>query len=253
VAGRSESLRFDGRTALVTGAGKGIGRACATALADCGASVVAISRTRTDLDDLAREIDQRGATCRAIALDVTDHAAVRASIERLETVDILVASAGRNVPEPFLDVQPQTFDALVDLNLGATFFTAQAVAGRMVAGGRGGSIVLISSQMGHVGAPRRTVYCATKHAVEGLAKAMAVELAPHGIRVNTVAPTYLRTPMTEPMFADGAFEEQARAAIPLGRIGEVDDVVGAVLYLASDGAGLVTGTSIVVDGGYTAR
>jgi len=224
----------------VTGAGRGLGRAIALALAESGADVTAVARTAADLETLEG--------CRALACDVTDPAALAA----LPEADILVASAGANVPEPFLDVAPETFDRVLALNLRATFFTAQAVARGMVARGRG-AIVLVSSQMGHVGAPNRTVYCASKHAVEGLTKALAVELAPSGVRVNAVAPTYIRTPMTAPFLAERAFERATVAAIPLGRIGEPDDVTGAVLFLCSPAAALITGTSLVVDGGYTAQ
>ena len=205
--------------AIVTGAGRGLGRAIET------------------LDG-----------CLALPCDVTDPSALAS----LPDADILVVSAGTNVPEPFLDVAPETFDRVLDLNLRAAFFTAQAVA-RGMAEREHGTIVFVSSQMGHVGARDRTVYCASKHAVEGLTKALAVELAPAGVRVNAVAPTYIKTPMTAPFFADAAFERSTRAAIPLGRIGEPADVTGAVLFLCSDAARLITGTSLVVDGGYTAQ
>ena len=229
-----------GQTALVTGAGRGLGRAIAGALAVAGADVTAVARTVADLESLAG--------CRALPCDVTDPHALRS----LPEADILVVSAGTNVPEPFLEVEGETFDLILDLNLRAAFFTAQAVARGMAARGRG-SIVFVSSQMGHVGAPNRTVYCASKHALEGLTKALAVELAPSGVRVNAVAPTYIRTPMTAPFFADVAFETATEAAIPLGRIGEPADVTGAVVFLCSPAAQLITGTSLVVDGGYTAQ
>jgi NAD(P)-dependent dehydrogenase (short-subunit alcohol dehydrogenase family) len=231
---------FAGRRAVVTGAGRGLGRAIAESLALAGADVTAVSRTAADLETLEG--------CRALPCDVTDPAAVAA----LPEADILVVSAGTNAPEPFLDVAPATFDRILDVNLRGAFFTAQAVARGMVERGHG-SIVFVSSQMGHVGAPDRTVYCASKHAVEGLTKALAVELAPAGVRVNAVAPTYMRTPMTTPFFADRAFERATEAAIPLGRIGEPADVTGAVVFLCSPAAQLVTGTSLVVDGGYTAQ
>jgi NAD(P)-dependent dehydrogenase (short-subunit alcohol dehydrogenase family) len=224
--------------AIVTGAGRGLGRAIALAFAAEGVEVTAVSRTAADLETLDG--------CHALPCDVTDPTL------QLPEADILVVSAGTNVPEPFLDVAAETFDRVLDLNLRASFFTAQAVARGMVARGHG-SIVFVSSQMGHVGAPDRTVYCASKHAIEGLTKALAVELAPRGVRVNAVAPTYIRTPMTAPFFADAAFERSTQAAIPLGRIGEPADITGAVLFLCSDAARLITGTSLVVDGGYTAQ
>ena len=165
---------------------------------------------------------------------------------------MLVVSAGTNIPEPLLDVTEEHLDALLALNVRAVFVTVQAAARRMVDAG-GGSIVLLSSQMGHVGAAGRTVYCATKHAVEGLTKAAAVELAPHGVRVNAVAPTFVETPMTAPFLADPAFREEVEGRIPLGRLGRVEDVAAAVVYLVSDAAALVTGTSLLVDGGWTAQ
>jgi NAD(P)-dependent dehydrogenase (short-subunit alcohol dehydrogenase family) len=164
-----------------------------------------------------------------------------------------VNAAGTNIPEPFLDVDEAAFDALVAVNMKGTFLAAQAAARRMVAAGNGGAIVNLSSQMGHVGAARRSVYCATKHAVEGLTKALAVELAPHGIRVNAVAPTFVETPLTAPFLADDAFRAEVLDHIPLGRIGTVADVAGAVVFLASPAAALITGASLLVDGGWTAR
>jgi NAD(P)-dependent dehydrogenase (short-subunit alcohol dehydrogenase family) len=238
------SFRLDGRLALVTGAGQGIGRGCARALAQAGAEVVAVSRTRDDLAGIAPGI--RPAVC-----DVTDSARLRELIAGLPHLEVLVVAAGTNIPEPLLGVTEAHLDQLLELNVRATFVTLQAAARRMVAAG-GGSIVLLSSQMGHVGAPRRAVYCSTKHAVEGLAKASAVELAPHAVRVNTVAPTFVDTPMTAPFLADPAFRAEVERQIPLGRIGRVDDVTGAVVYLASEAAALVTGTSLRVDGGWTA-
>jgi NAD(P)-dependent dehydrogenase (short-subunit alcohol dehydrogenase family) len=239
------SFRLDGRLALVTGAGRGIGRGCARALAEAGAEVVAVSRTAAELKDIAPGV--RPAPC-----DVTDSARLRELAAGLPRLDVLVVAAGTNLPEPLAAVTDDHLDAMLDLNVRATFVTLQAAARRMVAGGAG-SIVLISSQMGHVGASRRAVYCATKHAVEGLAKAAAVELAPGGVRVNTVAPTFVETPLTAPFLADPAFRAEVEAQIPLGRIGRVEDVTGAVVYLASDASALVTGTSLRVDGGWTAR
>jgi NAD(P)-dependent dehydrogenase (short-subunit alcohol dehydrogenase family) len=235
---------LDGRAALVTGAGRGIGRGCALALADAGAEVVAVSRSRPELESLG--------VARPAVCDVTDSTRVRELIAGLERLDVLVVAAGANLPEPLLEVPDRHLDAMLALNVRAVFVTLQAAAGRMVAQG-GGSIVLISSQMGHVGAPRRSVYCATKHAVEGLTKAAAVELAPHGVRVNAVAPTFVETSMTAPFLTDDDFRADVEGQIPLGRIGRVEDVTGAVLYLASDASALVTGTSLRVDGGWTAR
>jgi NAD(P)-dependent dehydrogenase (short-subunit alcohol dehydrogenase family) len=244
-----ETFRLDGRRAVVTGAGRGIGRACALALAAAGADVVALSRTASELDEV---VAAAGGRARAVACDVTDAGAVSDRIGALERVDVLVTSAGANIPEPFLDVPPEHLDALLAVNVRGTFLAAQAAARRMVATG-GGAIVTVSSQMGHVGAAGRTVYCATKHAVEGLTKALAVELAPHGIRVNAVAPTFVETPMTATFLADPAFRADIERRIPLGRIGRPEDVAAAVVFLASPAARLVTGASLLVDGGWTAQ
>ena len=238
--------------ALVAGAGRGIGRACARALGEAGADVVAVSRSPAELEALAADLRGLGRRAELVACDVTDSAAVRERIAALPELDVLVMSAGANVPEPLLEVPDEHLDALLDLNVRATFVVLQAAARSMVAAG-GGSIVLLSSQMGHVGAARRTVYCMTKHAVEGLVKAAAVELAPHGVRVNAVAPTFIDTPMTAPFLADPGFRADVERRIPLGRVGRVEDVAGAVVYLASDAATLVTGTSLLVDGGWTAQ
>jgi NAD(P)-dependent dehydrogenase (short-subunit alcohol dehydrogenase family) len=246
------SFRLDDRVALVTGAGRGIGRACARALAEAGADVVAISRSRHELEDLAGEVRALGRRAEVVVCDVTDATSVRRHIAGLARLDVLVVSAGANVPEPLLEVSDEHLDALLDLNVRAAFVAVQAAARSMVAAG-GGSIVVISSQMGHVGAPRRSVYCTTKHAVEGLTKAAAVELAPWGVRVNAVAPTFVETPMTATFLSDPAFLAEVEGRIPLGRVGRVEDVTGAVVYLASQAASLVTGASLLVDGGWTAQ
>jgi NAD(P)-dependent dehydrogenase (short-subunit alcohol dehydrogenase family) len=185
--------------------------------------------------------------------DVTDSRQVGEAVDFLEQVDILVNNAGTNVPEPFLEVSEDNLDRMLAVNVKGVFLVAQAAARRMVERGEGGSIINVSSQMGHVGAPRRTVYCATKHAVEGLTKAMAVELAPHKVRVNSVAPTFVETPMTKPLLENETLREDTLSRIPLGRLGRVEDVTGAVLFLASPAAGLITGASLLVDGGWTAQ
>jgi NAD(P)-dependent dehydrogenase (short-subunit alcohol dehydrogenase family) len=239
--------------AVVTGAGRGIGRGCAIALAESGADVVAIARTRREVEAVAQEVEALGRGARAVVCDVTNARRLERVMRSLDRVDVLVNAAGTNVPEPFLDVAESSLDALLAANVKGTFLATQAAARRMVASGNGGAIVNVSSQMGHVGAPRRSVYCATKHAVEGLTKALAIELAPHGIRVNSVAPTFVETSMTAPFLADDAFRADVLERIPLGRIGSVSDVVGAVVFLASPAAGLVTGASLLVDGGWTAQ
>jgi NAD(P)-dependent dehydrogenase (short-subunit alcohol dehydrogenase family) len=243
---------LDGRTALVTGAGRGIGRGCAEALAKAGADVVAVSRSPDELEQVATRVRALGRSARPVALDVTHAKSVRHLVSQLPRLDVLVISAGANAPQPLLDVSDDQLDSLLALNVRAAFVTLQAAARRMVDAG-GGSIVLISSQMGHVGAEDRSVYCTTKHAVEGLTKAAAVELAPHRVRVNAVAPTFVETPMTAPYLADAEFRAAVERRIPLGRLGRVEDVTGAVVFLASDAAALVTGTSLLVDGGWTAQ
>jgi NAD(P)-dependent dehydrogenase (short-subunit alcohol dehydrogenase family) len=241
-----------GRVALVTGAGRGIGRGCARGLARAGADVILVSRSPDELEAVAEEVRELGRGARPVALDVTDAKSIRHLVFELPRLDVLVVSAGANIPEPFLDVTEGHLDALLALNVRAAFVTVQAAARRMVEAG-GGSIVLLSSQMGHVGAAGRTAYCTTKHAIEGLTKAAAVELAPRGVRVNAVAPTFVETPMTAPFLADPGFRDEVERRIPLGRIGRVEDVSAGVVFLASDAAALVTGTSLRVDGGWTAQ
>jgi NAD(P)-dependent dehydrogenase (short-subunit alcohol dehydrogenase family) len=247
-----DSFDLGGRLALVTGAGRGIGEACALGLAEAGADLLLVSRSRDELERVAERAEALGRRVQVAPCDVTSAEDVGTVAAEAGSVDILVNSAGTNIPEPFLEVSEQTFDTLIAVNLKGTFLMSQAI-GRPMAERGEGSIVNISSQMGHVGGPNRTAYCASKHGVEGLTKAMALELAPRGVRVNTVAPTYIETPMTRGFLADPQFRADTVSRIPLGRVGRVDDVVGAVLYLASPAAGLVTGASLLVDGGYTAQ
>jgi len=241
-----------GRTALVTGAGRGIGRGCAIALARAGADVVLVSRSPGELEEVAAEVRRLGRAARPVALDVTEAKSIRHLVWELPELDVLVVSAGANIPEPLLEVSEEHLDTVLALNVRSTFVTLQAAARRMVERG-GGSIVLLSSQMGHVGAAGRSAYCTTKHAVEGMTKAAAVELAPHGVRVNAVAPTFVETPMTAPFLAEGRFRAEVLDRIPLGRLGRVEDVAAGVVFLASDAAALITGTSLLVDGGWTAQ
>jgi NAD(P)-dependent dehydrogenase (short-subunit alcohol dehydrogenase family) len=247
-----DPFRLDGRTALVTGAGRGLGRGIALALAAAGAELLLNSRTPAELDAVAAEIAAAGGRARALPFDVTDAAAVAAAFAGLRRLDILVNNAGVNRPQPFLAVDAATLDRMIDLNIRAVFRCAQAAARLMVAGG-GGVIVNMSSQMGHVGSERdRTVYVMTKHAVEGLTKAMAVELAPRGVRVVSIAPTFIETPLTKPFFDDPATRQWILDRIPLGRAGTVAEVAQAVVFLASPAAALVTGSSLLADGGWTA-
>jgi NAD(P)-dependent dehydrogenase (short-subunit alcohol dehydrogenase family) len=246
------AFRLDGKIALVTGSGRGIGRGVALALAGAGAEVVLVSRTPSELDEVALKIASEGGKARALPLDVTRTDAVRAAVAGLDRLDILVNNAGLNRPQPFLEVDEQTLDLLLDLNVRAAFVVAQAAA-RVMVGQGGGVIINVSSQMGHVGSERdRTVYVMTKHALEGLTKAMAVELAGKGVRVVSIAPTFVETPLSKPFLGDPDTRKWVLSRIPLGRVGTVEEVAAAVVFLASPAAALVTGSSLLVDGGWTA-
>jgi NAD(P)-dependent dehydrogenase (short-subunit alcohol dehydrogenase family) len=243
------STQLNGELALVTGAGRGLGRGCAEALADAGARVIAVARSESELADVARHSSGR---IEALQGDVTaDELMVK--IEALPDLSILVNNAGANRPQAFTEVDDESLDMMLDLNVRAMFRVARAAVRAMQKSGRTGSIVHMSSQMGHVGSPNRSVYCMSKHAVEGLTKAMAVELAPQGIRVNSVAPTFIETPLTRPMLDDPKFKKFVFDMIPMGKMGTIDDVVAAVMYLVSPAAGMVTGHSLKVDGGWTAQ
>ena len=246
------AFRLDDKIALVTGAGRGIGRGVALALAGAGAEVVLVSRTPSELDEVALKIASEGGKARPLPLDVTRPDAVRAAVAGLDRLDILVNNAGLNRPQPFLEVDEQTLDLLLDLNVRAAFVVAQAAA-RVMVGQGGGVIINVSSQMGHVGSERdRTVYVMTKHALEGLTKAMAVELAGKGVRVVSIAPTFVETPLSKPFLDDPDTRKWILGRIPLGRVGTVEEVAAAVVFLASPAAALVTGSSLLVDGGWTA-
>ena len=237
---------------VITGASRGLGRGCALAFAAQGAEVVLLARNAEPLNELALEIVSRRGRARAVPCDVTRAAEVQEAFRTLERCDVLINNAGTNRPQPFMEVDLQTLDELLALNVRSMFVTAQAAA-RVMVPKRSGVIINMSSQMGHIGAANRTVYCMTKHAIEGLTKAMAVELGPLGIRVNAVAPTYIQTPMTQPFLADKAFRDGVLQKIPLGRLGTIDEVVAAVTFLASPAASLITGASLLADGGYTAQ
>lgn len=247
---QTPSLRLDGRRALVTGAGRGIGLAAAAALAAAGAEVTLVARTSAEIDAAAAEI---GNGARAATLDVSDLGAVATFFADRAPFHILVNNAGTNRPKPMWEVSEDDYDAVLDLNLKSAFFVAQACVKRMIESGTQGSLIHMGSQMGHVGGTKRTLYCASKWALEGMNKAMALDLAPHGIRSNTIAPTFIETPLTKPFFEDDAFKASVLSKIKLGRIGQVEDLMGAVLFLASDASALMTGTSLVVDGGWTAE
>ena len=250
---RMPSFRLDGRHALVTGAGRGIGVAIATALAQQGAHVHVAARSLGEVEAVAEALCAGGWRASPLALDVTDTQAVQAAVAALPVLSILVNNAGTNRPKPMAEVTLDDYDAVFGLNVRALYVVTQAVTGRMLDAGQGGSVINISSQMGHVGGPNRTLYCGSKHAVEGITKALAIELAPRGIRVNSIAPTFIETAMTRPYFTVPGFKDQVLSKIALGRLGQVEDIMGAVSYLASDASALVTGTSLVVDGGWTAQ
>lgn len=238
-----------GRVAMVTGASRGIGEACVEEMVTAGARVIAVARSGSALEELA---DRLGSAVEVWPQDIRT-SAFRARVEKLEQLDILVNNAGTNTPQPFVDVREDVLDDMIALNVRAVFLTSQSAARVMLRTGSGGAIINMSSQMGHVGAQNRVPYCMTKHAVEGFTKALGVELAPHGIRVNSVAPTFVDTPMTVPMFEDVDFKRSVLDSIPMGRIGQLREVVAAVMFLASPDSSLMTGACLKVDGGWTAR
>jgi NAD(P)-dependent dehydrogenase (short-subunit alcohol dehydrogenase family) len=244
---RTPSFRLDGRRALVTGAGRGIGLALAAALAEAGAFVTLVARTAGEIEAAAAEMHGDWAV-----LDVSDLNAVVAFFDAQPAFDVLVNNAGTNRPKPMTEVSEADYDAVLDLNVKSSFFVAQGCVKAMLAERKPGSLIHIGSQMGHVGGPNRSLYCASKWALEGMSKAFALDLAAHGIRSNTIAPTFIETPLTKPYFEDPAFKASVLTKIKLGRIGRVEDLMGAALFLASDASALITGTSIVVDGGWTA-
>lgn len=249
---RTPSFRLDGRRALVTGASSGIGLGCAAALAGQGAHVVLAARSADRLAEAAAALRAEGHSAEALPLDVGDVAATARAVAAHGPFEVLVNSAGLARHGPAAETPAQDFDAVTALNLRGAYFVTQAVARGLIAAGRPGSLINISSQMGHVGGVDRAVYCATKHGVEGFTKAMAIEWGPRGIRVNTLCPTFIRTPLTESTFADPERVAWLEAKIKLGRTGRVEDVMGAVVFLASDASALVTGTALMVDGGWTA-
>jgi NAD(P)-dependent dehydrogenase (short-subunit alcohol dehydrogenase family) len=249
----SPGFRLDGKRALVSGAGRGIGLAAAVALAEAGAAVTLLARSGGEIGAAAEAMRARGWHADSLPLDVNDTAALRAALAARPAYHAFLNNAGTNRPAPMLDVTEEDFDAVMALNLRAAFFAAQAVARRMREDGVRGSIINVSSQMGHVGGLNRSVYCASKWAMEGWSKAMAIELAPLGIRVNTLGPTFVETPLTKPFFENAQFRDWVLARIKLGRIGQVTDLMGPVVFLASEASALMTGGALVVDGGWTAE
>ena len=246
------SFRLDGRRALVTGAGRGIGLAAAAALAEAGAAVTLVARSADEIEAAAAAIRATGGHAEAAVLDVSDLDAVAAFFASCAAFHVLVNNAGTNRPKPMTDVSEADYDAVLDLNVKSAFFVAQACVRQMLADRAVGSLIHIGSQMGHVGGPNRSLYCASKWALEGMSKAFALDLAAHRIRSNTIAPTFIETPLTKPYFEDAAFKDSVLSKIKLGRIGQVEDLMGAIILLASDASALMTGTSLVIDGGWTA-
>ena len=249
---RTPSFRLDNRRALVAGASSGIGLGAAVALAEQGAQVFLAARGAPALNQVTAEMQGAGFNAQAVALDITDLAATAHAIQTHGPFDILVNSAGLARHAPATQTTPADYDAAFDLNVRAAYFLAQAVARSLIAAEKPGSIITISSQMGHVGGPDRAVYAATKHALEGMTKSMAIEWGPHGIRVNTLCPTFIRTPLAAQTLQDPERLQWILSKIKLGRVGEVQDIMGAVAFLASDAAALITGTALRVDGGWTA-
>lgn len=246
------SFRLDGRRVLVTGAGRGIGLAIAQACAASGAEVTLCARSAGEIGAATEDLRALGLKAEAMPADVTDVEAFAALIAARPAFDVFVNNAGMNRPKPLAQVTVEDYDAVLGLNLRSAVFAAKAVTAAMIEQGRGGSVINMSSQMGHVGAANRTIYCASKWGLEGFTKALAVELAPHRIRVNTICPTFIESPMTEPYFQDTAFRSEVLSKIPLGRIGRVDEVAAAAVFLASDAASLMTGSALMLDGGWTA-
>ena len=241
------------QTILVTGAGRGLGRSAALMLAESGADIVAISRTLSELETLKTEVEAAGRACQIASLDVTDRAAVRTFIDALDALHGVINNAGWNNPQHALDVEDESFDRIMDINLRAAFTVAQAVAKKFVALKVPGSIVNMSSKMGHVGGPLRSAYCMSKFGLEGMTKAMAIDLAEHGIRVNTVAPTFVATPLAGPFLENPEFRSFVLGSIPMGKLATEDQIAGACVYLCAPVSAMTTGTSIIVDGGWTAK
>ncbi len=246
------SFRLDGKRALVTGASSGIGLGAAAALAEAGAHVLLAARSADTLSECVDSMLAKGLQAEAVPMDITDIEQSQATIAEQDTIDILVNSAGGARHSAAVDTNLADYDFVTDLNVKSAYFITQAIAKQLLIAKKPGSLMNISSQMAHVGGIDRAVYCATKHAVEGFTKSMAIELGPHHIRVNTVCPTFIRTPMTKPTFDDPEKVSWLEEKIKLGRVGEVEDIMGAVVFLAGDASALITGSSLLVDGGWTA-
>jgi len=249
-----QKINLNNKYALVTGAGKGLGRACALAMAEAGATILALSRTQSDLDKLEKDIKKIKGKIVKIKCDVMDYDDLKNKLQKIKIIDILVNNAGTNIPEPFIDIKQSSMNYLVDLNLKAAFNVAQLVVKKMIKNKkRPGSIINMSSQLGHVGCEGRNVYNMTKFGIEGLTKGMGVELAKNNIRVNTVAPTFVATPMVKNFFKNKEFKKSALSRIPMGKLATESDVATTVCFLASSASSMITGTSILIDGGWTAQ
>ena len=246
------SFRLDDKIALITGASSGIGLGCAVALAEAGAHVVVSARSSDKLNSVVDAMKAKGLSAEAMVMDVADTNAIKETIDNKGPFDILVNSAGLGRHAPSKDTSLEDFDAVMNVNLRGAYFVTQAVANGLIKAKKPGSLINISSQMGHVGGIDRAVYSASKHAVEGFTKAMAIEWGPHQIRVNTICPTFIRTPLTQSTFDNPDRKEWIESKIKIGRIGEVEDIMGAVVFLASAGSSMVTGSALMVDGGWTA-
>ncbi len=244
-------------TALVTGAGKGIGKACAIALAEAGANVIILSRTKSDLDKVEKQITKLKRKCKFYICDVSNYDDVKSVFNRISTLDILVNNAGTNRPDHFTKIKKEDMDYVVDLNMKAAFHVAQMASKVMLKSknrkAKGGSIINMSSQLGKVGAPNRSIYNMTKFGLEGLTRGMALDLAKYNIRVNSVCPTFVETPMVKKFFKDKKFKKEMMNNIPLGRLATDSDIATAVVYLASNASSMITGSSLVIDGGWTAK
>ena len=250
---QTPSFRLDGRNALVTGAGRGIGMGASIALAEAGANVTLVSRTENELKTLSDYLNNKGHNTSFVPLDVNNESDVKNLIENSDPFEILVNNAGTNKPAKLVDTKIEDFDYVMSLNVRSVVSLTKVVVDKMIKNKVKGSIINVSSQMGHVGGPNRTTYCSSKFAIEGFTKSLAIELALDGIRVNTVCPTFIQTPMTEPFLKDDEFKKATIGMIPLGRLGEIKDVMGPFVFLASDASLLMTGSSVLVDGGWTAR
>ncbi len=247
------SFRLDGKRALVTGAGRGIGMGASIALAESGANVTLVSRTEKELKDLTDHINNEGFKASYEVLDVNNDDEVSAFINNAEPFDILINNAGTNRPAKLIHTKIKDFDYVMSLNVRSVISLTKLVVKKMLDSNIKGSIINVSSQMGHVGGPNRTTYCSSKFAIEGFTKSLAIELGPDGIRVNAICPTFIQTPMTEPFLKDEDFKKTTIGMIPIGRLGEVTDLMGPFVFLASDASSLMTGSSVLVDGGWTAR